>query len=478
MDLGEAFTFWVDGYKFTPAYKNKFWDGKIRLFNVRTGELPFGLVSKALRICKERGYTVEISEELIPPPSPSEIEILKFIATLDLRAGGLKIEPRDYQIEAVTKAIQDGRKIIVSPTGSGKSLIIYIFLRWFLAQSESSAMVVVPTTSLVEQMSKDFADYSSHDDDFDANEEVHGIYSGKERETKSRVVVTTWQTAIKCPRDWFLKFDCVIGDEAHNFKAKSLTTIMNNCVNAHYRIGTTGTLDGSTCNELVLIGLFGPVYKVISTKDLIENETLANLKIKCIVLNHGDEISKVVSRMDYKSEISTIVEHPTRNQFIKNLALDQKGNTLVLFNFVHKHGKPLHKLIEAEAAEDRQVFYVSGEVKTEDRELIRELTEQESNAIIVASTACFSTGINIKSLNNIIFAAPNKSQIRVLQSIGRGLRRSKDGRGTTVYDIADNFQWRKRKNYTLSHGVERVKIYAKEGFDYKIIEVPMSTPNI
>ena len=480
MELSEAFTFYVDGYKFMPAYRNKFWDGKLRLYDVRTGNLPYGLVHKALKITNSRGYNIEISDELSPSDPPSELEILKFISSLDIRHGGAPIEPRDYQIRAVVKSIQDGRKLIVSPTGSGKSLIIYLVLRYFLENSEESecGLVIVPTTSLVEQMAKDFADYSSHDNDFDAEEEVHKIYSGKQKDTHKRITITTWQTAVKCPRTWFLKYGMVVGDEAHGFKAKSLSQIMNSCVNAYYRIGATGTLDGLQCNELQLIGHFGPIYKVISTKDLIDNKTLADLKINCLVLQHGDEISKVVAKMDYKSEIATIVEHPQRNKFIKNLALDQKGNTLVLFNYVEKHGKPLYESILEAAHKDREVFYVSGEVKTEDRELIRALTEKESNAIIVASTQCFSTGINIKSLNNIIFAAPTKSQIRVLQSIGRGLRKSKDGKGTVVYDITDNFQWKKKKNYTLNHGVERVKIYAKEGFDYQIFEIPMDSPKV
>ena len=303
---------------------------------------------------------------------------------------------------------------------------------------------------------------------------MHKIYSGKEKhDFSSRIVITTWQSAVTCEKSWFRRYGMVIGDEAHLFKAKSLNTIMAACVNASYRIGTTGTLDGSLCNERVLVGNFGPVHKVISTKELIDNDTLADLKVKCIVLKHNDELKKSVSKMDYKSEIDVIAGLPSRNNFIAKLALDQTGNTLVLFNLVEKHGKPLHALINSFSSDDRKIFYVSGEVNASDREEIREITEKETNAIIVASVGTFSTGINIKNLHQIIFASPTKSQIRVLQSIGRGLRKSDNGSRTTVYDISDDFSWKKKKNYTLQHAIERVKIYAKEQFDYKLYEIQL-----
>lgn len=288
------------------------------------------------------------------------------------------------------------------------------------------------------------------------------------------IVVTTWQSAVGMPKSWFARYGMVLGDEAHLFKAKSLNSIMSSCVNAHARIGTTGTLDGSLCNERVLVGNFGPTHRVITTKELIANDTLAQLKIECIVCKHSDELKKLVSKLDYKSEIDAIVSHSGRNRFITNLAIDQKGNTLVLFNLVEKHGKPLFKSIcAANSKSDRKIFYVSGEIDAATREEIREITETQDDAIIVASIGTFSVGINIKNLHQIIFAAPTKSQIRVLQSIGRGLRKSDNGRCTTVYDISDDFSWKKKKNYTLSHAIDRIKIYAKEGFDYKLHEIAL-----
>jgi len=474
MEVNEYFTFFVEGYKYMPLFKNRMWDGKCRLYNGKTSTLPYGLLLELLKFADARKYTVELDRDIRDRTPQDKAALVDYAKSLTLMGGPNRIEARDYQLSAYSHALCEGRSLVISPTGSGKSLIIYMMIRWYLDNHDDSILIVVPTTSLVEQLTKDFADYSSADDGFDADTDVHKIYSGKEKNNfESRVVVTTWQSAITLPKSWFAKYGMVVGDEAHLFKAKSLNAIMSALVNASYRIGTTGTIDNSQCNELVLVGNFGPVHRVITTKELIDSNTLAALKIKCIVLNHNEELKKIVSKLDYQAEISAIVSHAGRNAFITKLALSQKGNTLVLFNLVSKHGKPLYETILAGAADGRKVFYVSGEVNATDRETIREITEQQTDAIIVASSGVFSTGINIRNLHQIVFAAPTKSQIRVLQSIGRGLRKSDDGRGCTVYDISDNFSWKKKKNYTMNHAIDRVKIYNKEGFDYKIYEIEL-----
>lgn len=469
MELGEYFTFYADGYKWMPAYKNKLWDGKIRLYNRQEKSIPYGLLNEVTQFAKDRNYQVDIAQEIENRFSYDS----EFIDNLPLCSGGKEIEARDYQRNAFEFATENGRGILVSPTGSGKSLIIYMLIRYYLQEElDKKVIIVVPTTSLVEQMYKDFADYSSNDSDFDVEEDVHRIYSGKEKIFEQSVVITTWQSAIKLPPAWFEQFGCIIGDEAHTFKAKSLTTIMNRLVNAEMRIGTTGTLDGGQVNELTLIGNFGSVYKVTSTQTLIDSDTLADLKIENLVLKYSDEVRKAFGKKKYQEEIDFLVSHEKRSRFICNLAMGTKGNTLVLYNLVKKHGEPLYKQLR-ERTKDRKVFFVSGSVNAEEREKIRSLTEKENGAIIVASVGTFSTGINIKNLHNIIFASPTKSQIRVLQSIGRGLRKSENGQGTIVYDISDDLSWKKRKNYTLNHAIQRVSIYNKEGFHYETHSVPL-----
>jgi len=463
-ELNEFFSFYVPGYKFMPAYRNRMWDGKIRLFGRMTGELPAGLIHHLVQFCKIRDYLIEFHETDYGLPYEQEKvdegDINSFCDSLQL-----PFVVRDYQFVAVKHGLEKKRAILLSPTGSGKSLIIYILMSWFLSRNKSKVLVIVPTTSLVEQMATDFVSYGMPE------QLAHKIYSGKDKDTNSPIIVSTWQSIYKLPKIWFKQFGAVFGDECHGFKSKSLTSIMNKCTEAEYRFGTTGTLDGTQTHELVLQGLFGRTYKVTSTKELQDNDTLARLQIKRIILDYAEEIRKDFGKRTYQDEIDYIVSFEQRNKFISNLAVDQNGNTLVLFNYVEKHGKPLYDLIDNKVIGNRKVFFVSGATDTSDREAIRGIVEKQKNAIIVASLGTFSTGINIRNLHNIIFASPSKSQIRVLQSIGRGLRKSEDGKDTTLYDISDNISWKSRKNFSLLHAEERLKIYEKEKFNHKSYRV-------
>ena len=467
-ELSEHFCFFVPGYRFMPAYRNRIWDGKIRLFDQRKKTLYTGLYKYLNEFCETRDYKIVADESLSVLQTPD----IKYITDgLTLTAGGKPITPRDYQLDALEHALSHRKSLLLSPTASGKSLIIYMAIRAFLDASDQNVLLIVPTTSLVEQMYSDFADYSQTDD-WSSEDECHRIYSGREKyNIEKRVIITTWQSIYKEKLQWFQDFGMVVGDEAHNFKAKSLTAILEKCVNAGLRIGTTGTLDGTQTHQLVLEGLFGPVHQVTTTKKLIDEQSLSELDINVLILKYSDDICKAMTKSTYQQELDFIVQYSPRNNFIPNLALDQTGNTLVLFNYVEKHGKPLHSLLQTKIKEDRKLFYVSGETDVDTRESVREITEKEKDAIIVASLGTFSTGINIRNLHNIIFASPSKSQIRVLQSIGRGLRKSEDGRGTKLYDIADDLHWKNKKNYTLQHAAERIKIYSKEKFTYKLYDI-------
>ena len=472
-ELCDFFTFYVPGYQFMPAYKNKMWDGKIRLYDTRTKELYAGLFRyvKEFAEVEGRDYGLELLHDpYYGMPGTESDPDLSFIKDLHLTVNDVKIQPRDYQLDAIDYGLKHKNGLLVSPTASGKSLIIYILLRWYLENRDKNVLLVVPTTSLVEQLYSDFEDYSKYDD-FNVEENCHKIYSGKEKITKKRVVITTWQSIYKLQANWFSNFGMVIGDEAHNFKAKSLISIMTKLRDAEYRFGTTGTLDGTQTHKLVLEGLFGPAYYVTTTKQLMDKGSLADLDISVLLLKYSEQARQAFGKKKYQEEIDYIVAHEKRNKFITNLALDQDGNTLVLFQYVEKHGKPLYNMILDGAHKRRKIFYVSGETGTDTREQVRRITENEKNAIIVASLGTFSTGINIRNLHNIIFASPSKSQIKILQSIGRGLRKSDDGRATRLYDIADDLHWKSRKNYTLEHAGERIKIYTKERFKYKIYEV-------
>jgi len=470
MELNDHFSFDAPGAKFHPLYKSRMWDGKIRLLSMFTKELYVGLKGYVENFAKERNYTVDCSEYVHTADNVTLDEVKEFCDLLNVTSRGEKIQIREYQVDAVYQAIVNGRRLLLSPTGSGKSLIIYCLIRWHQKYGRRQ-LILVPTTSLVEQMYSDFQDYSGLNE-WKTSENCHRIYGGHEKSNQYSVVISTWQSIYKLPKNFFTEFQVVYGDEAHLFKAKSLTSILNKCTTTPYRIGTTGTLDGTKTHKLILEGLFGSVYKVTTTKKLMTDKTLADLQIYNIILQYSEEIRKLVKGFNYQEEMDFIVQYNPRNIFIRNLTLDQKGNTLVLFQYVEKHGKQLYDMISTKS-QDRQVFFVYGGTDAEQRELVRQLTEKENNAIIVASYGTFSTGVNIKNLHNIIFASPSKSRIRNLQSIGRGLRTTEDKDKCNLYDIGDDLSWKNKKNYTLLHMIERIKIYNDEHFEYKLVKVPI-----
>ena len=462
-ELADLFTFEVPGAKFSPAYRKKYWDGKIRLFNIKKEEIYIGLLEKILDFCEQHKYTYEfVDNEQYGTPFELDKTLSKEGVKGYMTAIS-KYKPRDYQIDGVYDALRHRRRLLLSPTASGKSLMIYSLVRYYIDKHQK-ILLVVPTTSLVEQMYKDFEDYG-----WDSSSYCHRIYSGREKTNELPVTITTWQSIYNLPKKWFEKFGVVIGDEAHQFKSKSLISIMTKLLDTKYRFGFTGTLDGSETHKWVLEGLFGSVYKIIKTDDLMKKGHIANLDINVLLLKHPPQKFEI-----FEDEVQYIIGHNRRNNFIKNLALDLKGNTLILYARVEGHGQPLYELINSNnLLENRHVFFIHGGVDTENREKVRTITEKENNAIIVASYGTFSTGINIKNLHNVIFASPSKSRIRNLQSIGRVLRKGDNKTKATLYDIADDISYKSRKNYTLNHLIERIKIYNEENFNYDIVNIPL-----
>ena len=411
-ELGQFFTFEVPGFKFMPQFRNRVWDGKIRLFSYQTGQIYVGLYPYILKWCEDNGVHV-VDGTKIQDTKVDDNKVDAFIKALKI-----PLEVRDYQKEAFVYATKKNRCLLLSPTASGKSLITYLLVRFNilrLKEQKKKILIIVPTTSLVEQLFKDFKDYG-----WSPEKNVHRIYQGHGKETNKPVIISTWQSIYNLPKKWFKDVGMIIGDEAHLFKAVSLTKILTKLEKCPYKIGMTGTLDGSKTHKLVLEGLFGAVNKVVSTTELQEKKQLADLKIYSLILKHGAIECKHAHGFSYQEEMDYIVQSDKRNKFIRNLAAGLQGNTLCLFQYVEKHGKDLYEMIK-EKANDKNVFYVHGGVDADEREKIREITENSDGAIIVASYGTFSTGINIRNLHNIIFASPSKSRIINLKSIGRGL---------------------------------------------------------
>ena len=466
-ELSDHFSFFAESYKHHPKYKARVWDGKIRLFNLKTRQMYAGLYPYVEQFARDNGWRISVAFPLENNLSLKEAH--DWLTTLNLPT---QFENRDYQLDTFVHCIRRKRVLMVSPTSSGKSLIIYQILRYL----QMPTLVIVPKVSLIHQMASDFVSYGLHPED------MVKIYSGQEKDVKAPVTITTWQSVYKMPSEWFEKFQVIIGDEAHRFKAKSLIDIMTKTPHIAYRYGFSGSLDDLQVNRMVLEGLFGPYHKIISTAELIEQGYAAPIKIKIITLNYNDEERKEVKHLlsrkkgdtksKYSEEITWLVKHQERNEFIVNLALSLKGNTLILYRLVEDHGKPLLELFKNNV-NNQNVYFVHGMVKAEDRERIRKIVNQEDNSITLASIGTFSEGINIPKINNIIFAAPSKSRIQVMQSIGRGLRISEGKDELTLFDIADDLSVGKWKNHTLKHLQERMIVYLEEQFPFKQYRVKL-----
>lgn len=464
-DIQDLFTFKAPGYQFHPKFKSRMWDGNIRLFNLNTRQIYRGLVPKIEDFCRANNYDF-IYEDEVYAPNVLLSDVEQYVKDLNL-----KIAPRDYQIKAFLHSIRNQRSIVLSPTASGKSLMLYLMARHNIDQDKRGIMIV-PNVALVKQMTTDFKEYSELNG-WNVDDNIHQIYEGQPKNTNKPMVISTWQSLFELPRDYFRQYNFVLGDECHGYKAKALMHIMSSLTNADFRIGVTGTLDGSLTNKMTLEGLFGTVYKATTTKELMDDKHVASLEIKALLLKYSPETCKLLKNFTYEQEIKFLIQNDARNNYIAKLALSLDGNTLVLFQFVEKHGKPLHKLIQGMAGPNRKVFYVSGEVDADVREEIRTIVETETNAIIVASYGSFSVGTNIKNLHNAIFASPAKSRIRTLQSIGRALRTSTTKSSAVLFDIADDLRHGKKENFTLKHFFERVKIYTEEKFKFKVYKIDL-----
>ena len=457
-ELSDVFSYFIPSAKFHPKYKAKRWDGRIRLVNMRSKTMPYGLLNRLKNYCKFKDYSFESDFEFELAEFTKE-DALEFIEGLKM-----PFEVRDYQVDAFVHAVKKQRSVLVSPTASGKSAIIYLMMRLFY-EMDRKVLMIVPTVNLVTQMKQDFEDYAVNLEPLPVQE----VYAGKSKEVQAPIMISTWQSLQNLDRNFFYNFDTVVVDETHLATGNTLQKILNSCIHADFRVGLTGTLTGEKVHEMLLIGSIGEPKKIISTSELIENQMLSDLKIKCLILNH--KLSSL--KMDYQEEIQYLISHEKRNSYIINLAKKLQGNTLILFNYVENHGLVLFNQIEKEVS-DKNIFFMSGDTKAELRENIRQhVRNHHSDNIILASSGVFSTGVNIPALHNVIFASPTKSKVRVLQSIGRVLRRHDTKETATVYDIADQI-YRKKNCYVYSHFQERYKYYIEEDFDVKYFEVDLA----
>lgn len=459
-ELSDALTFEVPGARYTPAFRRGGWDGTLRL--LKRGLVYAGLAGRVRELCDELGY--EVSTPLPLPGQGAACplgEIGSLVESLGLPADRA---PRDYQLAALRECASSGRALVLSPTASGKSLIIYS-----LCRMPGRSLVIVPTINLVEQMVSDFRSYG-----FAGG--IRAVRGGESPhgDAECPVVVSTWQSAsrVEDRAGWMNQFSRVVVDECHLAKSKSICGLMEAATLVRERYGFTGTLDGIPTNEMVLEGLFGPVVRLTTTRELMDRGLIARARVRVLTLRHPDAARRALTGAKYADEIKYLVGCAARNRFVANLALALEGPTLVLFTRVEQHGAVLHSMI-AERAGGRPTRFVHGGVDAEDREEVRRVIAEHENPVVCASYGVYQLGVNAPRLRNVVFASPYKSRVVVAQSIGRGLRLADGKTECDVYDVADDLSWRRRRNHTLRHAEQRLALYAREQLDYRVVTVDL-----
>ncbi|ASD52097.1 DNA helicase [Pseudomonas phage PspYZU05] len=473
-EIKDHFSFFADGYQFNPKYRYGGWSGKIYLLE-NSALLPFGLVSHLKKFADSMGYNIWIDPRITEIDPLTREDFDKWVNSLEIYSGQNRIKPHWYQADAVYEGLVNKRRILNLPTSAGKSLIQCLLSRYYVENFEGKVLIIVPTTALVDQMIDDFVDYRLF-----PRSAMLGIRSGTARDSDALIYVSTWQTAIKQSKEWLSQFGMLMNDECHLSTGKSIQKIVSDTENCQYKFGLSGSLKDGKANLMQYVGLFGAIFKPVSTSQLMEDGQVTDLKINTIFLRYPDEIAAKVKSHSYQEEIKYITSSARRNKWVCSLAAKlaaKNENTFVMFKNI-AHGKALFN--ELKKSTDK-VYYVSGEVSTEERNLLKKLTEQDNGVVVIASYGVFSTGISVKKLHNVILAHPVKSKIIVLQTIGRVLRKHESKDIATVWDIVDDLGVKpksanaKKKythmNYALKHALERIQRYAEEKFNYVVKSV-------
>ena len=473
MELKEFFTCFAVGYRHNPKYKAGSWDGKIRFFDKQEMTLPIGLLRYLKPFLKEYDYKVRFLFDIESLKNPIDKSDLSgfFDALFDsvTNNNGEPIYPRDYQEDAVLAALRHKRGVLESATGSGKSLIIYSIIRFILEDIDGKILLVVPSVSLVNQMYNDFKSYGWDD----IYNDVSLLFSkSKKYDVNKKVLISTWQSIYKRGDQFFKPFGSVIVDETHGSKSASIQSVLKKCVNASYRLGLTGTLPSERVDVLNIFGYLGPKIYSLKSKTLIDRGYLSPITIVNMFLKYPINLAKKCVGMSYSEETDFISKISIRNKVLKYIVGNVKSsdNILILCQKLNQLDDITKYL--SELYPERPLYVISGQVNADKREKIRQEIETKDGVLLVATYGTLSTGINIPKLHHVIFASFYKSKIKVLQSIGRGLRLHKSKKRVIIWDIIDDMRFmqdngRIMYNYGYVHFKQRLKYYIEEGFDYK-----------
>jgi len=472
-ELDSAFSVHKDGYEFSPAYKAHRWDGKIHFFKALSHKFPIGLADELIKYCKRRNHSISFVGWERDPESWLSRE--QFESDVKQIMTGAKYQPRDYQLDAAYAALVKKRGILECCTSSGKSLMIYLVMRTLMMEKGLKRMLlIVPSIMLVTQMYKDFEDYGWSDLDkwCELQDKDHVPTFEK------TILITTWQSLMKQDVSFFMQQDAVVIDEAHQSKAEVLSGILKYCANATFKIGTTGTLPPSACDAYGVKSVLGNTLYKITSDELIQRGYLTKIVVANLFLQYPMDFILENQDRTYPEEVRLVEEYEPRMTILTKIlkSTPVNHNMLLLCNHVDHVDQTIEYLREHQP--DRKIVKITGSVKAAEREFIRVNAEESDGMVIVATYGTMSTGVNIKKIHEIVLFANSKSKIKVLQSLGRGLRKHPEKAKVIIYDVVDDMRWKSKRgkvhsNYLYDHWLERSKYYIEQKFEQKSAMFPI-----
>jgi superfamily II DNA or RNA helicase len=473
--INEYFSFFAENYKFMPNYKNEYWNGKIKLFDLTSCLLPLGLYSNLTKFLNDNGYKFEKNTNYNKIQISNE-NIIDFIKNQNK-----KIKPRIYQLKGLLISLKENKCIIQLPTGSGKSYLIFLYIKYLLEnyiQDDDKILLIVPQKSIVFQMRDEFINYDNEFKDL-----IYTIIAGCKKYSPKPIHISTWQSVYKLESEHFENYKVVIVDECHHAKAKSIETILKKCINATFRLGVTATINNNNY-KIILRAHFGNIYELEKTKKLIDQKFLSPLSVYNFILKYPLETRLNIAALnhrDFNGELKIALANKKRHETILKIISKIDKNCLVLFKRI-AYGKKLYENLKALLPE-KTIYYIDGQIDVHIREEIRKNLENENGIILIATNLIFSQSVNIRNLHYIVITMFNKSKIAVMQTIGRGLRPHHDKEKLKVIDFIDDMQVNAKekkenetpeiplttcRNILLQHFYDRIKIYKEEKYDYKI----------
>lgn len=474
----------IHNHFFHPLVKKKHWDGAICFVDKRgpLWRVPVGLWSEVFEIGEK--YKIDVDIVGLDNIIQGDLTLEEFTQWCNEFFSDREMKPRDYQIEAAWRIVKFRFSCLEIATSSGKTLIAFIVLAYLKQVKKiNKFLMIVPNTTLILQGAEDFEEYGLKDVD---NCEMQLIHGGNKNKISSGLMIGTYQSLVKQDEDFFDGVEAVFVDESHQSHSKSIKEVVSKCRLSKYRFGLSGTLTNrNTAEHLTIQQYLGPLVMEISPKFLFDNKYATPVSIKVVKMNwiSEDIKEKLYDLRNNKQDLEgseifsverkLVISSDKRLKYIVDFISKTSKNSLVLFQSVGEgYGKRIYDSLR-EIQADKEVYYVDGDTEPERRDFFKGKMEEGTNKILVASFGTLSTGVSVKNIHNIFLTESYKSEVLIKQSLGRGMRLYEGKEKVNVIDFVDDFSWKSSANYLIKHSNERIEIYKREKFEYKIYDVTL-----